>query len=175
VPTLTATLVAPTVAVHASFLAAVIEYQGEDRCTDLDVNLLAAPDGFAAHVAVLDAEALPDTPRPAGIVPQTTLWWVDGAEFLGRISIRHHLTEALRQLGGHIGYDIRPTARRRGHASAMLRAALPVAARLGIDPALVTCDVDNVASRRVIEANGGRPDQPGEGKLRFWVPTSSRL
>jgi predicted acetyltransferase len=169
VTTLTATLAAPTVAVHASFLAAVIEYQGEGRCPDLDVNLLAAP------VAMLDAEALPDAPRLAGVVPQTTLWWVDGAEFLGRISIRHHLTEALRQVGGHIGYDIRPTARRRGHATAMLRAALPVAARLGIDPALVTCDVDNVASRRVIEANGGRPDQSGEGKLRFWVPTSSRL
>ena len=169
---LTATLVAPTVAVQASFLAAAVEYQGEGRCTDLDVNLLSALDAFVVHVAALDAEALAGTPRPAGIVPQTTLWWVDGDEFLGH-SIRHHLTEALRQVGGHIGYDIRPTARRRGHATAMLRAALPIAARLGIDPALVTCDVSNVASRRVIEANGGRPNQLGEGKLRFWVPTSA--
>jgi predicted acetyltransferase len=54
----------------------------------------------------------------------------------------------------------------------MLSAALPVAARLGINMALVTCDVDNVASRRVIEANGGIPDRPGDGKLRFWIPTS---
>lgn len=169
--TLTGALAAPTVTVHASYLAAVVEYQGEGRYTDLDVNLLASPDVFAAYVAALAAGALPQTPRPAGIVPETTLWWVDGGEFLGRISIRHHLTEALRQLGGHIGYDVRPTARGSGHATAMLRAALPVAAHLGIDPALVTCDVDNVASRRVIEANGGTPDEAGEGKLRFWVPT----
>jgi len=172
VTTLTATLAAPTVTVQASYLAAVVEYQGEGHYTDLDVHLLADPDAFAAHVAALAAKALPQTPRPVGIVPETMLWWVDGAEFLGRISIRHQLTEALRQLGGHIGYDVRPTARRRGHATAMLRAALPVAARIGIDPALVTCGVDNVASRRVIEANGGTPDAAGGEKLRFWVPTT---
>jgi predicted acetyltransferase len=138
------------------------------------VNLLANPDAFAAYVTALAAKALPQTPRPVGIVPETTLWWVDGGEFLGRISVRHQLTETLRRVGGHIGYDVRPTARRRGHATAMLSAALPVAARLGIDPALVTCDVDNVASRRVIEANGGTPDEAGGEKLRYWVPTGGR-
>ena len=40
-----------------------------------------------------------------------------------------------------------------GHATAMLAAALPVARSLGIDPALLTCDDDNIASRKVIEAN----------------------
>jgi hypothetical protein len=42
---------------------------------------------------------------------------------------------------------------------------------LGIDPALVTCDIDNVASRKVIEANRGRLWQASDGKMRFWVPT----
>jgi predicted acetyltransferase len=75
-------------------------------------------------------------------------------------------------MGGHIGYDVRPSARRRGHATAMLRAALPVARGLGIESALVTCDEDNVASRKVIEANGGVfEDQRGD-KLRFWIPTA---
>jgi len=56
----------------------------------------------------------------------------------------------------------------------MLRACLPVASGLGIDPALVTCDDTNEASRRVIEAAGGVfEDQRGE-KLRYWVPTSGR-
>jgi predicted acetyltransferase len=54
----------------------------------------------------------------------------------------------------------------------MLRDALPIANRLGIDPALITCDTSNVASRKVIEANGGiLEDQRGD-KLRFWVATS---
>ena len=55
----------------------------------------------------------------------------------------------------------------------MLAAALPVAASLGIDPALVTCDNINLGSRKVIEANGGVfQDQRGV-KLRYWVPTSA--
>ena len=66
----------------------------------------------------------------------------------------------------------RRCARRRGHASAMLAAALPVAHELGIDPALVTCDEDNIASRKVIEANGGVLDDKYGVKLRFWVATS---
>jgi predicted acetyltransferase len=53
----------------------------------------------------------------------------------------------------------------------MLRAALPIANELGIDPVLVTCDVENLASRRVIEANGGVLEDERSGKLRFWVPT----
>ena len=113
-----------------------------------------------SHLAYFDDVALrsatdEDAPRPVGHVPSTTLWWVDGGAYLGRLAIRHRLTPHLLEYGGHIGYDVRPTARRRGHATAMLAAALPVANRLGIDRALVTCDTTNVASRRVIEANGG--------------------
>jgi predicted acetyltransferase len=105
-------------------------------------------------------------------VPSTTLWWVEDEQYLARIAIRHRLTAHLLEGGGHIGYDVRPSARRRGHATTMLRAALPVAHDMGIASALVTCDVTNVASRRVIEANGGVfEDQRGE-RLRFWVPTT---
>jgi predicted acetyltransferase len=55
----------------------------------------------------------------------------------------------------------------------MLAAALPIAHHLGIDPALLTCDSDNVGSRRVIESNGGVFEDQLDDKLRFWVPTSS--
>jgi predicted acetyltransferase len=74
-------------------------------------------------------------------------------------------------MGGHIGYDVRPSARRRGYATAMLRDALIVARRLGIESALVTCSVDNVGSRTVIERNGGVLEDERSGKLRFWLPT----
>jgi predicted acetyltransferase len=52
---------------------------------------------------------------------------------------------------------------------------LPLAAGLGIDPVLVTCDIDNEASRRTIEHNGGVYEDTREGKLRFWVPSRRRL
>ena len=74
-------------------------------------------------------------------------------------------------MGGHIGYDVRPSARRRGHATEMLRQTLADRSRMGIDPALITCDVDNIGSRTVIERNGGVLEDERAGKLRFWVPT----
>jgi predicted acetyltransferase len=175
-------LSAPTVAVAGSFLAAMTEFAAEGRGGPDDDTMIGAeirgwqrrwdtPEGFAAYVAALRAESEEETPRPAGWVPSTTWWWVDGPGYLGRIALRHRLTPRLLERGGHIGYDVRPTARRQGHATAMLRAVLPRAHALGIDPALVTCAVGNVASRKVIQANGGVLDDERDGKLRFWVPT----
>jgi predicted acetyltransferase len=165
-------LVSPTTALHTSFLSALEEYQGEGRYQDLDGALLRDANAFAQYVTELCAQAVADTPRPAGRVPATTLWWVDDNEYVGRISIRHSLTDDLRRVGGHIGYEVRPSARGCGHATQMLAAALPVAAALGIDPALVTCDAANIASRRVIERNGGQLENEGDGELHFWVPTT---
>ena len=182
-------LVWPTVAVHESFLEAVAELRAEakrlgepddERWTGTAVfpgevwsdETLRRSDGFAAYVDRLRQSAIEDCPgRPTEYVPQTVLWWVDGATYLGRLGIRHRLTDFLLNIGGHIGYVVRPSARRQGHATGMLAAALPVAYDLGIDPALVTCDTDNVASRKVIEAVGGVLEDERDGKLRFWVPT----
>ena len=108
-----------------------------------------------AYTADLNAQALPETRRPPGHVPCTTWWWVEGDTYLGRIALRHQLNANLLEVGGHIGYDVRPTARRRGHATAMLGAVLPIAHSMGIDPVLVTCDNDNEPSRRTIEHYGG--------------------
>jgi predicted acetyltransferase len=172
-------LLAPPARCIASFVAAVAEFRAEGRFGPDDDSSLAASLGAAGDTpdeawfaGYLD-ELRRDVEAPApGRVPQTTLWFGRGEQFLGRLSLRHRLTESLRRHGGHIGYDVRPSARRRGHATAMLRAALPVAAELGITSALLTCDPGNIASRKVIEANGGvRLDEPGP-ELRFWVPTS---
>jgi predicted acetyltransferase len=176
-------LVSPTTAVHASFLEAMAEFVDEGRAGPDDQSMLGresrtyastwgTPSGFERYVTDLRAAALEETPRPDGLVPSTTLWWVEGDAYLGRVAIRHRLTPILLETGGHIGYDVRPTARRRGHATAMLRAALPVARGLGIDPALVTCNTDNEGSRKVILAAGGVLEDEREGKLRFWVPTT---
>lgn len=131
----------------------------------------SSDEAFRAFVQEVRAQRLEETPRPVGFVPDTELWWIGDDEFLGRVGIRHRLTPALLEVGGHIGYDVRPSARRRGHATAMLREALIVARGLGIESALVTCNVDNVGSRTVIERNGGVLEDERAGKLRFWVPT----
>jgi len=176
------TLRRPTPDVRESFLAAMEEFRAEGRGEAWDDSVLgddlrkfgnnwSSPDGFEAYVGQLLAQSEEEAPRPEGFVPATMLWWTDGHEFLGRLAIRHRLTPHLVERGGHIGYDIRASARRRGHATAMLRAALPVARELGIESVLITCDDTNIASKRVIENNGGVfEDQRGK-KLRFWVPT----
>jgi predicted acetyltransferase len=153
----------------------------------LPAALFADPAEFARYIAALRAGvarpgeadrylrsvgAVPET-QEGDYVPQTTLWWVRDDEYLGRVNIRHRLTEELRREGGHIGYEVRPSARGRGHATAMLAAALPLAAALGIRLAHLDCEVGNAASRRVIEKNGGRLEREERGNLYFLVPTGS--
>lgn len=182
-------LVPPGPLWRESFIAAVVEIRaaGEEEHTtglsilppiggfggeEVTLEQLRDPDEFAAFAARLRELDDPDIVLPNDIVPCTHLWWVEGKTYLGRLSIRHSLTRWLREYGGHIGYGVRPSARRQGHATAMLAASLPVAKQLGIDPALLTCDDTNLASRKVIEACGGRLEDQRGHKLRFWVPSS---
>ncbi|WP_231494951.1 GNAT family N-acetyltransferase [Cellulomonas sp. KRMCY2] len=80
---------------------------------------------------------------PPGIVPWTDLYGVVDGVVVGRVSVRHRLTESLERVGGHIGYGVRPAYRRRGYATALLGAGPAVAREHGIDPALVMCDDNN--------------------------------
>jgi predicted acetyltransferase len=130
------------------------------------------PEGFADFIASLRAEGDTAVEPPADWVHSSTYWWIDGEDYLGSIRIRHSLNEELLEEGGHIGYDIAPAQRLRGHGTAMLKAALPIAADLGVDPVLITCDNDNVGSRKIIEANGGVLEDERNGKWRYWVKTS---
>lgn len=176
------TLVAPRDDMRLSFVEAMDEFRAEGRGSEDDRSEIggylrtraaewSTDEAFSLFVASVRAAALEETPRPEGYVPSTELWWVDGQRFLGRIAIRHRLTPSLLEMGGHIGYDVRRSARRRGHATEMLRQTLTIAHRMGIDPALITCSVDNIGSRTVIERNGGVLEDERAGKLRFWVPT----
>jgi predicted acetyltransferase len=165
-------LVVPRLQAAASVRAAAREHadDGMDLYRDALAKLSDAE--LPGYVERLLADTREFTERPVGHVPATHLWWVDGDDFLGRLHIRHRLNPFLREEGGHIGYHIIPPARRRGHGTAMLHAALPVAAQLGLECVLITCDAENLGSRKVIEANGGLFQDRRAGKLRYWLPTS---
>jgi predicted acetyltransferase len=176
-------LVEPDVRFHRSFLRAMAAFVAEGRGGPDDLSNIGrdlrewAPRWedravFAAYTAAVRAQALEETPRAPAFVPSTTLWWGEDEEYLGRIQLRQRLTPGLLETGGHIGYDVPPDHRRQGHATAMLGAMLPIVRRdYGLESVLVTCDTDNVGSRRVIEACGGVYEDTRRGKLRYWVPT----
>ncbi|MDZ5662304.1 GNAT family N-acetyltransferase [Nocardioides sp. S-58] len=121
----------------------------------LTVDTVDSVEGFRVWTERLRAEADHGVPSPTGRVHATNLWVVEDGAYAGAIQVRHYLNDALQKTAAHIGYGIRPSARGRGIATWALREALPIARELGLDRVLVTCDSANVASRRVIERNGG--------------------
>lgn len=112
---------------------------------------------------------------PEGWVACSAYWLLSEREvLLGEIHIRHRLTPALEDYGGHIGYMVRPGERRKGYATTMLALALEKARALGLRRALVTCAPENVASARVIQKNGGMLISESVAKVgrmtsRYWI------
>ena len=98
---------------------------------------------------------------------------MENDKIVGTIAIRHYLNEGLLNIGGHIGYGIRPSERRKGYGAQMLALALEKCRELGIDRALVTCDKDNVASAKTAMRNGGVMEnevveEDGNIVQRYW-------
>ena len=105
-------------------------------------------------------------------------WLVEDEKtlFLGEVTIRHRLNDALLLRGGHIGYGVRYSQWNRGYGTRLLALALEKAKEMNLSPVLVTCNDDNLASARVIEKNGFTladkvpVSQDGETHLirRYW-------
>lgn len=102
----------------------------------------------------------------------------DRDRLLGAVNIRHYLNDALLKEGGHIGDGIRPSERRKGYATEMIRLALLECRKLGIDRVLITCDKDNIGSAKSILKNGGVLENEfvnSEGVIeqRYWISVSN--
>ncbi len=111
---------------------------------------------------------------PEGLVPASTYLAInEDNRVVGIINIRHELSEILLKMGGHIGYAIRKSERRKGYATEMLRLALEKCKDLNIEKALVTCNVDNIGSAKTIINNGGvlenEIEHEGNVCKRFWI------
>ncbi len=90
-----------------------------------------------------------------GQVPRTTWWLVDGGEYIGTGWMRHVDPEHLLDVGGHIGYEIRPSKRGQSYGKLILKLMLEKAREAGYESVVLLCNEDNLASLKVIEANGG--------------------
>jgi predicted acetyltransferase len=165
----------------ASFVGALREGYSRDtlrpETPDTIAPIAKEPEWFLrllnnppAHVVLPDGTLGPR-------VVETQLWYVDGAEFLGSISVRHSLTPMLEQWGGHIGYAVRPSARGQGHATTMLAGMLDhVRETLPLERVTLTVSLNNPASIRVAEKNGGvvrdevaNPWIEGDQCRRYWI------
>ena len=175
--------VRPSVEYKDSFTEAVREFQAEVPCineTTRRYQELSIPELRQDFDSFVERERSHSRGEnmPAGYIPQTEFWLVDVEEYIGHVGIRHELNEHLLHIGGHIGYSIRPSKRGQGYGNKILELALPEAKKLGLDKVLLTCDVTNVASRKIIEKNGGALEnqvpnpETGVDKLRFWITIS---
>jgi predicted acetyltransferase len=137
-------------------------------------NFAVAWEGYAAFYALLSRMKAGGYPRPE-IVPMDSYFIEADGQMLGEVFIRHRLTPHLEQIGGHVGYKVRPSCRNRGVATEALRLALRKLADMGIGQALVTCNTNNAASARVIEKCGGHRIQDAlladRVERRYWVAT----
>ncbi|CAM3780414.1 GNAT family N-acetyltransferase [Marinicrinis lubricantis] len=105
------------------------------------------------------------------MVPQTVYWlYIDG-EPVGYGKLRHELNDELRSYGGHIRFVIRPSCRGKGYGKIFMGELLKEAKRKKIGLVLITCDQDNLASRRVIEANYGVLSELKDGVCKYWMRT----
>ena len=99
--------------------------------------------------------------------------------FVGAVNIRHYLNNQLLKNGGHIGDGVRPSERRKGYATEMIRLALEECKKIGIDRVLMVCYKDNIRSRKSIINNGGvleneLPAEDGKIDQRYWISLNKR-
>ncbi|WP_249999047.1 GNAT family N-acetyltransferase [Actinoplanes sp. M2I2] len=172
-------LIRPTTRLHAGWLECRDDFgRGvhQDGAGLRPADEVDSGPGFAAWVDKLTGEEDPAVVPAEGWVHCTYRWVVEDDRVLGSIALRHELNALLLDAGGHIGYSVRPSARRRGLASWALGEMLSEARRLGLDRVLVTCKVGNVASARTIERRGGVLEDVRDTELgtmkRYWIALS---
>jgi predicted acetyltransferase len=157
---------------EARLRRAVREFAASDPNWEFAFDFDEASD-FTTYLARLERERR-GIDVPEGWVPHSFLVALVGDDIVGRLSLRHTLNPFLLGYGGHIGFGVVPSARRRGYGRTMLGLALPMASALGIDRVLLTCDDRNVGSIRIIESCGGvledaRPRAGGGQTRRYWI------
>jgi tagatose 1,6-diphosphate aldolase len=129
------------------------EFMIEDSSIDGSGGLRNAK-SFDQWLADVERNSNTETVKE-GLVPSSTYLVFEGKTLVGMVDLRHHLNKKLKVLGGHIGYSVRASQRRKGYATRILSMILEVATQRGMDRVLVTCDRENIASAKTIVHNDG--------------------
>ncbi|WP_054028859.1 GNAT family N-acetyltransferase [Bacillus sp. FJAT-28004] len=133
------------------------------------------PADFNAFIDFLYSEDSESKITNRDHVPHSTYWLRNEDNIIvGAVNIRHRLNEKLLNQGGHIGYGIRPSERRKGYANNILSAALEITKEWGLQKVLVVCDKGNIGSEKTIVKNGGileseYIEENGNTIRRFWI------
>ncbi|WP_421384843.1 GNAT family N-acetyltransferase [Bacillus salacetis] len=166
-------LVKPTIELKKQYLEFYTEWK-ESGEVMIPWVIEKDPSDFEAMLAFIENNSK-GVNLPEGWVPDSTYWLVDSEKnVVGAVNIRHSLTKNLLNAGGHIGYGIRPSARKKGYATQILALSLEKTKELGIEKVLVVCDKGNIGSAKTIIKNGGLPDKDfieDDGNVinRFWI------
>lgn len=147
----TVEILKPTPALAPKYLEFIEEMRssGEKVWESMVPMADESPERFVDRINAQESELGPS------LVPQTTYWGVSAGKVVGRIVLRHRLNEKLREIGGHVSYEVRPSCRRCGFAKEMLRRILDTAKAQEMGRLLLTCAPSNEASNKTITANGG--------------------
>ncbi|WP_139997200.1 GNAT family N-acetyltransferase [Paenibacillus paridis] len=134
------------------------------------------PSDFNAMIDFLYSEDTEEKITNLGFVPHSTYWLIDkySKKVIGAVNIRHKLNAKLHDCGGHIGYGIRPSERRKGYAFILLALTLEITKNMGLNKVLLVCDNGNIASEKTIIKNGGQfesefIEESGNVVRRFWI------
>ncbi|MFT4537302.1 MAG: putative acetyltransferase [Saprospiraceae bacterium] len=165
-------IVKPSIEYRDTFIDGLKEYQLEGGFPTVDAE--ERRENFLKYIGRLHLEFKEghgDTEK----IHMEHLWLIDRKKYIGTALLRHQLNDNLLNIGGNITYEIRPSERRKGYGKKILELTLLEAKKRGMVRVLVTCDKDNIASRKIIEANGGIQDtsffEKGMRikKLRYWI------
>ena len=138
-------------------------------------SLRQLADPYAFIQKCKDYESLETLPDDRVLATQFMLVRTSDDRLLGMIQVRHYFNDYLSKFGGHIGYSIRPSERRKGYAKKMLNMVLPFCRELNLKKVLITCVDGNIGSEKTILANGGAYEytihEPNENEniKRFWI------
>ncbi|HBZ42107.1 MAG TPA: GNAT family N-acetyltransferase [Erysipelotrichaceae bacterium] len=154
-----------------------LDYQSEFKSNDERIHGsagLTEATSFEEWLSALKDNEKIETLRPGRVLATTYFAQrIEDGKIVGIIDIRHTLNEYMFQFGGHIGYSIRKSERRKGYAKEMLGLALQKCKDLKLDRVLITCDQDNLASARTIMSQGGvlENEVMNDGKMmqRYWI------
>ena len=98
-----------------------------------------------------------DFAKSVGRCPGNTFLLIRESDnrIVGTLNLRWNLNEEMLRFGGHIGYGIRPTERRKGYNKINLYLGIVEAKKVGLEKVMLDCDVNNIGSDKTLKALGG--------------------